>query len=424
MRPYRPRIIDTELDALMTGLPAIALEGPKGVGKTATAARRARTTYRLDLPASRELLEAAPEQLHAAPAPVLLDEWQRWPQSWDLVRRAVDDGAAPGRFLLTGSAVPAEAPVHSGAGRIVSLRMRPLSLAERGLTRPTVSLAALLSGTRPDVEGRSEVGLTDYLDAIVTSGFPGFSAATPRAARAQIDGYLERIVQRDLDEQGVRVRRQDALRGWLIAYAAATSTTTSYTALLDAATPGDAEKPARSTIEGYRSALQALWLLDPVPGWAPTLNPLKRVSQAPKHHLADPALAASLLGVGVDALLRGRDAGPPALRDGDLAGRLFESLVVLSLRTYAQAAEARVAHFRTRNGDHEVDMIVGRADGRVLAIEVKIAPSVSDDDVRHLRWLGERYGDALLDAVVITAGRDAYRRRDGVAVIPAALLGP
>ena len=207
-------------------------------------------------------------------------------------------------------------------------------------------------------------------------------------------------------------------------WCAAPSTTTSYTALLDAATPGEAEKPARSTIEGYRSALQALWLLDPVPGWAPTLNPLKRVSQAPKHHLADPALAASLLGVGVDALLRGRDAGPPALRDGDLAGRLFESLVVLSLRTYAQAAEARVAHFRTRNGDHEVDMIVGRADGRVLAIEVKIAPSVSDDDVRHLRWLGERYGDDLLDAVVITAGRDAYRRRDGVAVIPAALLGP
>jgi len=424
MGSYRPRIIDTELDALMTDLPAIALEGPKGVGKTATAERRARTTYRLDLPAARELLEAAPEQLHAAPGPVLLDEWQRWPRCWDLVRRAVDDGAPPGRFLLTGSAAPVETPVHSGAGRIVSLRMRPLSLAERALTRPTVSLATLVSGARPDVEGRSDVGLADYLDAVVTSGFPGFSGATPRAVRAQIDGYIERVVHRDLEEHGVRVRRQDAMRGWLIAYAAATSTTASYTALLDAATPGDAEKPARSTVEGFRSALQALWLLDPVPGWTPTLNPLKRVAQAPKHHLADPALAASLLGVAVDALLRGRDAGPPALRDGDLAGRLFESLVALSLRTYAQAAEARVAHFRTRNGDREVDMIVARPDGRVVAIEVKIAPSVGDDDVRHLRWLGERYGDDLLDAVVVTAGRDAYRRRDGIAVIPAALLGP
>lgn len=408
----------------MTGVPAIALEGPKGVGKTATALRRARTTYRLDLPAIRELLEAAPEQLHTAPGPVLLDEWQRWPQSWDLVRRAVDDGAPPGRFLLTGSAVPAEAPVHSGAGRIVSLRMRPFSLAERGLARPTVSLAALLSGTRPVVEGQSDVGLADYLDAVTASGFPGFVGAPPRAARAQLDGYLERIVQRDLEEQGVRVRRQDALRGWLIAYAAATSTTTSYTVLLDAATPGDAEKPARGTTEAYRSALSALWLLDPVPGWSPTLNPLRRVAQAPKHHLVDPALAARLLGVDVDALLRGRDSGPPALRDGDLAGRLFESLVTLSVRTYAQAAEADVSHFRTRNGDHEVDLIVGRADGRVVAIEVKVAPTVTDDDVRHLRWLGERYGDDLLDSVVITAGRDAYRRRDGVAVVPAAVLGP
>lgn len=424
MSAYQPRIIDTELDALMAGLPAIALEGPKGVGKTATAARRARTTYRLDLPAARQLLEAGPEQLHAAPGPVLLDEWQRWPPSWDLVRRAVDDGAPPGRFLLTGSAAPVEAPVHSGAGRIVTLRMRPLSLAERGLDQPTVSLAALLSGERPGIDGRSGVALADYLEAIVASGFPGFRGASPRVARAQIDGYLERIVQRDLEEQGVRVRRPDALRGWLVAYAAATATTTSYTALLDAATPGDAEKPARSTIEGYRSALQALWLLDPVHGWWPTANPLKRVAQAPKHHLADPALAAALLGVGVDALLTGRDAGPPALRDGDLAGRLFESLVTLSVRTYAQAAEARVAHLRTRNGDHEVDLIVGRADGRVVAIEVKIAPSVGDDDVRHLRWLAERYGDDLLDAVVITAGRDAYRRRDGIAVVPAALLGP
>ena len=94
------------------------------------------------------------------------------------------------------------------------------------------------------------------------------------------------------------------------------------------------------------------------------------------------------------------------------------------VRTYAQAAEARVAHFRTRNGDHEVDLIVARTDGRVVAIEIKIAPSVSDEDVRHLRWLAERYGDDLLDAVVITAGRDAYRRRDGIAVVPAALLGP
>ena len=424
MTAYQPRVIDTELDALLSGLPAIAIEGPKGVGKTATAARRARTIYRLDLTPQQALLEASPERLLTAPGPVLLDEWQRWPQSWDLVRRAVDDGAPPGRFLLTGSAAPNSASVHSGAGRIVTLRMRPLSLAERGLANPTVSLSALLRGDRPDVGGACETSLGDYLSSLLASGLPGIHGLAPRTTRAQLDAYLERIVLREVEEQGLRVRRPDALRHWLIAYAAATATTTSYTALLDAATPGDADKPARGTSLSYRAVLQSLWLLDPLPGWTPTLNPLRRVALAPKHHLADPALAARLLGVGLDALMTGRDAGPAALRDGDLTGRLFESLITLSVRTYAQAAEARVHHLRTRNGDRAIDLIVQRDDGRIVAIEVQIAPTVSDDDVRHLRWLKENLKEDLLDALVITAGRHAYRRRDGIAVVPAALLGP
>lgn len=424
MPSYQPRVVDAELDALLSSLPAIALEGPKGVGKTFTTARRARTVFRLDLGPQRALLDAAPEQLTAVPGPVLIDEWQRWPQSWDLVRRAVDDGAAAERFLLTGSAAPMEAPMHSGAGRIVTLRMRPLSIAERGLGDPSVSLTSLLAGPGTDISGRCATTLGEYLESLLSSGFPGMAGRSPRSARALLDGYLDSVLLRDFPEQGVRIRRPDALRGWLVAYAAATSTTASYTALLDAATPGDADKPARATVESYRAALQSLFLLDPLPGWTPTLNPLRRVAVAPKHHLADPALAARLLGTGVDALMAGNAAGPASLRDGDLSGRLFESLVTLSVRTYAQAADARVYHLRTRNGDHEVDLIVQRDDGRIVAIEVKIAPTVSDDDVRHLHWLREKLGDDMLDAVVVTAGRDAYRRRDGVAVVPAALLGP
>lgn len=109
---------------------------------------------------------------------------------------------------------------------------------------------------------------------------------------------------------------------------------------------------------------------------------------------------------------------------GHMFGPLFESLVTMSLRTYAQAAEARVLHLRTQNGDHEVDVILERGDCRIVAIEVKLAPSVRDDDVTHLAWLRDRLGDDLLDAIVVTTGREAYRRSDGVAVVPAALLGP
>src|SRR5438445_7949112 len=152
---YRHRIADDELDELISSLPALALEGAKGVGKTATASRRATTVHRLDDPAPRSVALADPSRLVTAAPPVLIDEWQHVPESWDLVRRAVDDGAPPGSFLLTGSASPSGLDTHSGAGRIVTLRMRPLTLAERSVEQPTVSLRGLLTGGAPAVEGHT-----------------------------------------------------------------------------------------------------------------------------------------------------------------------------------------------------------------------------------------------------------------------------
>jgi uncharacterized protein len=424
---YRTRVVDGELDELLPGLPAISLEGPKGVGKTATAARRARTVFALDDAAARELLRADPRRLDRSPTPVLVDEWQREPAVWDLVRRSVDADPAPGRFLLTGSATPTTVPTHSGAGRIVTMRMRPMSLAERGLAAPAVGLSDLLAGCRPAVEGSTDLSLTDYAEEIVRSGFPGIRDLPDRAWRAQLDGYLARIVERDFPEQGHLVRRPATLRAWLAAYASATASTASYNVILDAATPGDSDKPAKpakTTTSAYRDVLSQLWLLDPVPGWSPTRNAFARLGAAPKHHLADPALAARLLGAGVAALLEDSIAGPTVPRPGPLLGALFESLVTLSVRVYAQAGEATVHHLRTRDGDHEVDLIVARADHRVVAFEVKLTPTADDHDTSHLRWLRDRLGDDLLDAAVINTGTHAYRRPDGIAVIPAALLVP
>lgn len=422
--PYLPRVVDAELDELMADLPAIALEGAKGVGKTASASRRAHIVFDLDDERERELFRADPERLDRGSGTVLIDEWQRHPPVWDAVRRRVDAGAAPGRFLLAGSAAPVDAPRHSGAGRIVSVRMRPLALSERGLAAPSVSLAAMLSGARPLIEGRCTVDLPAYVEEILASGFPWIRSLGARARRAQLDGYLDRVVEHDFPEQGVRVRRPATLRAWLAAYAAASSTTATYARLLDAATAGQADKPAASTTLVHRDVLTQLWLLDPVPGWVPGRNHLQNLIQAPKHQLADPALAARLLGIGADALLQGRDAGPPVPRDGTLLGHLFESLVALSVRVYAQAGEATVHHLRTQNGRHEVDLVVARADQRVVAFEVKLGQVPDADAVRHLMWLRDRLGPDLLDAAVITSGKDAYRRPDGIAVIPAALLGP
>lgn len=423
---YLPRIIDDELDELAAALPAIALEGAKGVGKTATASRRATTVHALDDPGRRGVAVADPARLLGDPPPVLIDEWQRLPEIWDLVRRRVDAGTPPGQFLLAGSALPTQPPTHSGAGRIVSLRMRPLSLAERGDKQPTVSLRELLTGMRSGLEGRTGWTLEDYVGEILRSGFPGLRGLADRPLRVQLDGYLRRIVDRDFpDELGRQVRNPDGLRRWMSAYAAATSTTASFEKIRDAATAGQGEKPAKTTTGPYRNALERLWILDPIPAWAPTRSHIRRLALPPKHQLADPALAARLLGVDAGALLSGDPVGPPIPRDGTLLGALFESLVALSVRVYAQAAEAgRVAHLRTRAGEHEVDLIVERGDGRIVAFDVKLARSIDDGDVRHLKWLAERVGDELLDAAIVTTGPEAYRRPDGIAVIPAALLGP
>lgn len=421
---YLPRAIDGDLDELFGSLPAVLLDGPKGVGKTATAVRRVEVVRRLDDPAEAAIVAADPNAAIRGPGPLLIDEWQRVPPVWDAVKRAVDADPTGGRYLLTGSAPGAGHQVHSGAGRITSLRMRPMTLPERAVTHPTVSLAALLGDEPPAIAGRCPMDLGDYTDEILASGFPGLRALTGRARRLQLDGYLERIVDRDLEEAGLRVRRPATLRAWLQAYAASVSTSAAWETIRDAATAGVNDKPAKSTTISYTDALKALRILDELPAWDPTLNHLARLTKAPKHHLADPALAAQLVGVSRDQLLTGRAGGVILPRDGTYLGGLFESLATLTMRVFAQSADAQVFHLRDYNGRHEIDLIIQRRDGRVFACEVKLAAAATLDDARHLRWLRDQIGDRFIGGAVITTGPEAYRQPDGIAVIPLGLLGP
>ena len=417
---YLPRIVDTELDALAEA-PGVSIEGARGVGKTATAARRAQTVHRLDDPGQLEVIDSDPYRVIDGNPPVLIDEWQRLPVSWDLVRRAVDADPQPGRFLLTGSTTPGQAPTHTGAGRIITMQMRPLSVVERGLATPTVSLGSLLAGDRPRLEGAADVGVEQYTDEIVRSGFPGIRPQPDRVRRGLLDGYIDQVLNHDIHQFGHTFRDDGSLRRWMTAYAAAASTPASFEKIRDAASAGETDKPARTTTIPYRSALEGLRLIEEVPAWLPTLNRLRRLASAPVHQLVDPALAARLLGVGTEALLAGVDGWEG---DGTLLGALFESLMTLSVRVYAQACEARVHHLRTQGGEHEVDLIVERADGAIVALEIKLKAVVGDGDVRHLQWLADQIGPRMLDAVVLSTGRQAYRRSDGIGVIPSVLLGP
>jgi predicted AAA+ superfamily ATPase len=301
--------------------------------------------------------------------------------------------------------------------------MRPMTLPERGACEPAVSLAALLGGGKPRVEGRSSLRIGDYAEEIVASGLPGVRSDPARLRGRMIGSYIEQIVEHDIPELGAQVRRPGELLAWLTAYAAATATTASYTVILDSATPGQDAKPSRNTAAAYRELLERIWILDPLPAWIPQFNPLKRLAKAPKHHLADPALAARLLGSTADSLLRAEGPYDTRFEDGLLAA-LFESLAALTVRVFAQPLEARVFHLRTHRGEHEVDLLVERPDHRVLAIEVKLGVAPPPRAVKHLNWLETKVGDTLIDKVGITSGEFAHRLPDGTAVVPLALLGP
>jgi len=193
--------------------------------------------------------------------------------------------------------------------------------------------------------------LADYTHEIVASGFPDMRSLGARALKFQLDSYLRNAVDRDVPEQGLAIRKPDAMLGWLRAYAAATSTTASYTAVLDAATAGVSNKPARSATIAYRDVLTQRWLLDPVPAWGPAANPLARLAQSPKHHLADPALAARLLGLSVDTLRsgKGKPIGPQA---GGMLGHQYRAQRLPSPRRHRRspAGAARSVMGRNTNG--------------------------------------------------------------------------
>lgn len=426
---YMPRLLDDYLGELLgEGLPAMAIDGPKSIGKTETAKRLAQTVFSLEDRKIRESVINEPRLVTTAPSPVLIDEWQKWPDIWNYVRTAVDEesinpeslGAS---FLLTGSAYPPKADIHSGAGRIVHIRMRPMSLQERQLESPTVSIAACLSGRQKDVLASTMLSARDYLAEITRSGFPAIRMMSDRIRPFEIEGYLDNIVNREFGENGYEVRRPSLLLQWLKAYAAATGTTASYTEILDAATPGENYKPSKKTSLTYRNALESLWLLDEVQPWIPSGGQFSRLKQTAKHFLADPALTACLLDLDADMLLNGGDDTKFDGAYGIMVGRLFEALVAQSLQTYALVNDAKVGHLRTQNGDHEVDFIVHKG-RKIVAIEVKFSPLVDDVDVKHLTWLKDKYGENLTECIVVTTGPDVYRRKkDGVLVVPAALLG-
>ncbi len=422
---YQDRIIDSSLLELSRELPALVVTGAKGVGKTETAKRLAKLVLDLDIDMAARALVSSKNDLQALrKRPILIDEWAREPISWDVVRRIVDEDSSPGHFILTGSASNTGLNIHSGAGRIVQIFMRPLSWEERKLCDSRISLQEMVDGEEYiGIYEKSDAEIIDYAHEIFASGFPGIRGYSDRGIKELLRGYVDTMLNKEFEELGIRVRKPGVLRSWLTAYAAASATTVSYAKILRAATPGEEKQPAEETTLVYRDALDRLYLTDRVDPWLPSSNTLTALGRSQKHYLVDPAIALSLLGYSTNSLITGgktTDVGNS--RDNSVLGRLFESLVASSLKVYTQKMGGQLYHFRSSDGRHEIDFIIEHEE-TLIALEVKLATQILKADVSQLNWLESKLDDTKrFVKVIVTVGSHAYRREDGVLVIPFALL--
>ena len=415
--PYTRRIVDGQLDVLAGDLAAIHIEGVRGAGTTTTAIQRVASVWSLDEPGPAQVVTADPDLALAGATPVLLDGVHRAPGLWDAIKRGVDESRVGGQFLITGRWTPGE---HSGAGRINTIRMRPMTLPEREAGEPTVSLAALLTG-EAQITGAAEFGLRDYACEVIYGGFPGAQRLHSAVDRFAFRGaYIEQILADVAEVLSSKTTRPEVILALLRALAAASGTT----AVLEPSDLVGVRAPSAASLTRHIDALSRLHILDEVPAWQPMDVKLPLRVGDSRLHLADPALAAHLTGLGVNELLSGQRA--PGQPDGHASflSATFESLAALTVRVFAQASGAEVRHLQTASGKRDIPLIVesGTYEREAVAFKTHLGP-VDDAVVSDLFWLGKKLGPRLVDAVVLTTTPQAYRRKDGIAVVPLGLLG-
>ncbi|MDR0899031.1 MAG: DUF4143 domain-containing protein [Lactobacillaceae bacterium] len=433
---YKKRHIDRLIDEYLEDFPVVLVEGAKAVGKTASCERVAKTTYYLDEKLHYDLLSSDPSIVLTDEPPVLLDEWQKIPSLWDFGRRAVDRGLSEGQLLMTGSNPIIDNSLHSGAGRIVRLKMRPYSIEEREMSDSFIRISDLITGKIEKVTGKSRFALNDYLEEIFRSGYPAIRTLKPRAREIILEDYVQNIIDKEFSENGFKVKKPDLLLSWLKSYSAAMGTTTSFSKILETAMANRTEKSSRTTVDNYRDALQIINVIEELESWPNYGKLFPAISKAPKHFLVDPSFVTPLLGITAEKLGKGQindvaeikaqEAKKPTGKlNKSFLGHIIEAFVYQSLATYCEVNRLRLSHLRLDKFGKEIDFIVeDNKHDTIIAIEVKSASSINNDDVQHLTWFeGEAKSEYKVIKVILYTGEFAYTRQDGVHVIPIAMLG-
>lgn len=414
---YLPRVADMRLDDALRSSGAVHIKGPKWCGKTETGIHHTRSQIYLQdpdkSPALLAMADSKPSELLIGDKPRLVDEWQMAPQLWDAVRFAVDREKVRGGYVLTGSSTPKIRPAHTGVGRIAPLEMSTMSLLETGESTGAVSLLSLFEGTF-DIAQVAGLDVDDYAHIICRGGWPEAVVSESRgdAGRMARDYVLELLDSNINEMDGIR-RNRTWMRQIMRSYARNVSGQASLSTI---AADMQGEPPSAPTLSEYVDALSRAFVLNDLSAWNPRLRLKTAVRTSPTRHFSDPSIAAAVLA----ATPRG------LLDDFETFGLLFESLCIHDLRVYASALGGSLYHYRDKTG-LEADAVVVLDDGRWALVEVKMGQSRIDEGASHLLKLAERIDQTREGRpsflMVLTSTACAYRRKDGVVVVPLACLG-
>ena len=419
---YKSRIADRLLAKRLASKGAVLIEGPKWCGKTTTAEQQAGSILYMDAPATLEtnlqMAEIDPSVLLEGKTPRLIDEWQLAPKLWDTVRFEVDHRHDVGQFILTGSAVPAEEKDihHSGTGRFSWLTMRPMSLYESGESSGEVSLAHLFE-TPDKIAATNRLKIDDIAYLICRGGWPFACGLQGEAALTQAFDYVDAVIKKDISRVDGVNRSSTTTRLLLRSYARNQGAQATIGTIVADMTANDENGISEKTAGGYLEALRKIFVIEDAEAWNPNLRSKTAVRTANTRYFTDPSIGTAVLGLGPDDLLR----------DLNTMGLFFETLCVRDLRVFAEALDGEVYHYRDKNG-LECDAVIHLRNGKYGLVEVKLGGDrlVNEGAANLLALAGkintEKMNEPSFMMVLTGTGNYAYRRKDGVYVVPVGCL--
>ncbi len=422
MKKYRKRIADEILARKLEGKGAVLIEGPKWCGKTTTAEQIAASILYMDEPEKKEqnitMSELNPKRLLKGAAPRLIDEWQIAPKLWDAIRFEVDHRGELGQFVLTGSAVPADTKeiTHSGTGRFTRLTMRPMSLYESGDSTGEVSLKDLFDGAA-EIDGASELDIDRLAFLVCRGGWPQAVDMRDEIALDQAMDYYDAVVRSDINRADGVQKNSKKVHRLMRSYARNQGSQIPNTVLAQDVSANDEVSMSDETVAAYVSALRKIFVVEDMPAWNPNLRFRTAIRSSDTRYYIDPSIAAAALGIGPNDLVN----------DLKTFGFLFETLCIRDLRVFADALNGEVYHYRDRDGQ-ECDAVVHLRNGKYGLIEIKLGGDrLIEEGAKSLKAMEAKIDTDKMNApsflMVLTGTGDyAYRRQDGVYVVPIGCL--